>query len=105
MNMANLQRTTLDEYGELIKDNREVSELLNNFYINIVEQTTGMKPSQDSFSKTDSVDKQLDIIIKKYKAHSGIQKIKGIDPFLSYFSLSCTTEDMILWILLSLNIS
>ena len=59
----------LDENGELIKDNREVPEILNDFYINIVEQTTGMRPSQDSFSKTDSVDEQLDIIIEKYKAH------------------------------------
>ena len=37
----------LDENSELIKDNREVSELLNDFYINIVEQTTGMEPFQD----------------------------------------------------------
>ena len=53
----------LNENGELIKDNSEVSEILNDFFINIVEQTTGMKPSQDSFSKTDSVDEQLNIII------------------------------------------
>ena len=93
----------LDENGEIIKDNREVSEILNNFYVNIVEQTTGMKPSQGSFSKTDSVDEQLDIIIEKYKAHPSIQKIKDNNPFLSHFSLSCATEDMILRILLSLN--
>ena len=95
----------LDENGELIKENREVSETLNNFYVNIVEQTTGMKPSQDSFSKTDSVDEQLDIIIEKYKAHPSIQKIKENSPFLSHFSLSCATEDMILRILLSLNVT
>ena len=94
-----------DENGELIKDNRGVSEILNNFYVNIVEQTTGMKPSQDSFSKTDSVDEQLDIIIEKYKAHPSIQKIKENNPFLSHFSLSCATEDMILRILLSLNVT
>ena len=64
-----------------------------------------MKPSQDSFSKTDSVDEQLDIIIEKYKAHDSIQKIKGNNPFLSQFSLSCATEDKILWVLLSLNAS
>ena len=86
----------LDENGELIKDNREVSEILNNFYVNIVEQTTGMKPSQDSFSKADSVDEQLDTIIEKYKAHPIIQKIKDNNPFLSHFSLSCATEDTIL---------
>ena len=53
----------LDGNGELIKDNREFSEILNDFYINIVEQTMGMKPSQYSFSKTDSVNEQLDIIV------------------------------------------
>ena len=55
----------LDENGELIKDNREISEILNDFFVNIVEQITGMKPSQVSFSKTDSVDEQLAIIIEK----------------------------------------
>ena len=95
----------LDENGELVQDNREVSEILNYFYINIVEQTTGMKLSQGSFSKTDSIDEQLDIIIEKYKAHPSIQKIKDNNPFLSHFSLSCATEDMILRILLSLNIT
>ena len=94
----------LDENGELVKDNREISEILNDFFINIVEQTTGMKPSQDSFSKTNSVDEQLDIIIEKYKAHPSIQKIKDNNPFLSQFSLSSATEDMILRILLSLNV-
>ena len=64
----------------------------------------GMKPSQDSFLKTDSVDEQLNIIIEKYKAHPSIQKIKDNNPVLSHFSLSCTTEDMILRILLSLNV-
>ena len=64
-----------------------------------------MKPSQDSFLKTDSVDEQLDIIIEKYKVHPGIQKIKGNNSFLSHFSLSCATEGMILQILLSLNVT
>ena len=95
----------LDENSKLIKDNREMSEILNDFYINILQQTIRMKPSQDSFSKTDSIDEQLDIIIEKYKAHPSIQKIKDNNPFLSQFSLSCATEDMILQILLSLNVS
>ena len=63
-----------------------------------------MKPSQDLFSKTDSVDGQLDIIIEKYKAYPSVQKIKDNNPFFSMFSLSCATEDMILRILLSLNV-
>ena len=95
----------LDENGELIKVNRQISEILNDCYINIVEQTTGMKPSQDSFSKTDSIDEQLDIITEKHKAQPSIQKIKDNNPFLSHFSLSCATEDMILQILLSLNVT
>ena len=64
-----------------------------------------MKPSQDSFLKTDSVDEQLDIIIEKYKVHPSIQKIKDNNSFLSHFSLSCATEGMILQILLSLNVT
>ena len=64
-----------------------------------------MKPSQDSFSKTDSIDEKLDIIIEKYKAHPSIQKIKDNNPFLSHFSLSCATEDMMPRILLSLNVT
>ena len=64
-----------------------------------------MKPSQDSFSKTDLVDMQLDIIIDKYKAHPSIQKIKYNIPLLNQFSLSYATEDTILQILLSLNAS
>ena len=65
-----------------------------------------MKPSQDnSFSKTDSVDEQLDIIIEKYEAHPGIQKLKDNIPFLIQFSLSYSTGEMILQILLSLNTS
>ena len=84
----------LDENGELIKDNGEISEILNDFYIRIVEQTRGIKPSQDSFSKTDSVDEQLDIIIEKYKTHPSVQKNKDYNPFLSHFSLPCATEDI-----------
>ena len=64
-----------------------------------------MKPSQDSISKTDSVDEQLDIIIEKYIVHPSIQKIKDNNPFLSHFSLSCATEDMILRILLLLIVT
>ena len=64
-----------------------------------------MKPSQDSFSKTDLVDMQLDIIIEKHKAHPSIQKIKYNIPFLNQFSLSYATEDTILQILLSPNAS
>ena len=94
-----------DENGELIKDIRENSEILNDFYITITEQTMEMKPSQDSLSKTESVDKQLDIIIEIYKVHPSIQKIKDNIPFLSQFSLSYATENMILQILLSLNTS
>ena len=75
----------LDENGELIKDNREVSEILNNFYVNIIEQTTGMKPSQDSFSKTDSVDEQLDIIIENIKRILASRKLKITTHFLAIF--------------------
>ena len=34
----------LEENGDLVKDKEKVSEILNNFYINIVEKTTGKQP-------------------------------------------------------------
>ena len=45
----------------------------------------GVKPSQDSFSKTYLVEEQSHIIIEKYKAHPSIQKIKDNNPFRSSF--------------------
>ena len=95
----------LEENGDLIKDKENISDILNDFYINIVEKTTGKKPLILNSAFTVSADEEIDIINRKYDNHPSIRKIKdNVSPF-SQFSLSYATEDTILRILLSLDIS
>ena len=75
------------------------------FYINIVEKSTGEKPLILNSASTVSADEEIDIINRKYDNHPSIRKIKeNVSPF-SQFSLSYATEDTIPRILLSLDIS
>ena len=97
--------TILEENGDLIKDKENISDILNDFYINIVEKTTGKKPLILNSASTVSADKEIDIINRKYDNHPSIRKIKEIVSQYSQFSLSYATEDTILRILLSLDIS
>ena len=95
----------LDENGDLIKDKENISDILNDLYINIVEKTTGKKPLILNSAFTVSADEEIDIINRKYDNHPSIRKSKeNVSPF-SQFSLSYATEDTILRILLSLDIS
>ena len=91
----------LEENGDLMKDKENISDILNDFYINIVEKTTGKKPLILNSAFTVSADEEIDIINRKYDNHPSIRKIKeNVSPF-SQFSLSYATEDTILRILLS----
>ena len=95
----------LEDNGDLIKDNEDISDILNEFYINTVEQITGKKPPILNSASTVSADGEIDIIICKCDDHPSIRKIKqNVSPF-SQFSLNYATEDTILRILLSLDIS
>ena len=95
----------LEENGDLIKDKENISDILSDFYIDIVEKTTGKKPLILNSASTDSADEEIDIINCKYDNHQSIRKIKeNVSPF-SQFSLHYATEDTILRILLSLNTS
>ena len=79
----------------------------NDFYINTVEKTAGKKTLILNSASTVSADEEIDIINHKYDNHPSIRKIKDdVSPF-SQFSLvlSYGTEDTILRILLSLDIS
>ena len=77
--------------------------MLSDFYI--VEKTTGKKPLTLNSASTVSADEEIDIINRKYDTHPCIRKIKeNVSPF-SQFSLNYATEDTILRILLSFDIS
>ena len=94
----------LEENGDLIKDKENISEIFNDFYINIVQKTTGKKPLILNSTSTVSADEEIDIINRNYDNHPSIRKIKNVSPF-SQLSLNYATEDTILRILLSLDIS
>ena len=95
----------LEENGDLIKDKENISDILNDSYIKIVEQITGKKPLILNSASTVSADEEIDIINCKCDNHPSIRKIKeNVSPF-SQFSLNYATEDTILRILLSLDIS
>ena len=66
----------LEENGDLVKDKGKVSEILNNFYINIVEKTTGKQPLVLNSTSSQSVDDEIDHINGKYENHESIKKIK-----------------------------
>ena len=68
------QDIILEENGDLIKDKENISDILNDFYINIVEKTTGKKPLILNSASTVSADEEIDIINHKYDNHPSIKK-------------------------------
>ena len=78
--------TIKDENGNFIDDERELVEMFNNHYINIVEKTSG-KPPADSFKNyTNNRDILLEVI-KKYEHHPSIKTIKSINNSSDKFIL------------------
>ena len=78
--------TIKDENGNFIDDERELVEMFNNHYINIVEKTSG-KPPDDSFKNyTNNRDIVLEVI-KKYEHHPSIKTIKNNNNSSDKFKL------------------
>ena len=88
-----------------VKDKKELSEIFDNFYVNTVESTTGKKPMASNLPSNCSHDEESDQIIRQFNNHPSILKIKEKHPCTSVFSSSNATEDDILRILLSLDIT
>ena len=78
--------TIKDENGNFIDGERELVEMFNDHYINIVEKTSG-KPPADSFKNyTNNRDIVLEVI-KKYEHHPSIKTIKSINNSSDKFIL------------------
>ena len=79
----------LDEDNEHITDDDKISQLLNDQYINIVENSTGMPIDplvNYDLSNKDSIDGYIDKIIKIYENHPSIKMInehfiRSSEPF------------------------
>ena len=80
-----------------LDDKIQVAEELNEYFVNIVEKTTGKKPSKHSYSETGIVNEDIvDEIIDKYKNHESIKQIRSnYDANKLIFSFKpFTSEDM-----------
>ena len=64
----------LEEKGKIIKDPREISEIFNNYYINIVEKTTGNPPINVPLLNNGDL---VDNILNYYETHTSIVSIKN----------------------------
>ena len=65
---------TIEDKDRFIDDEKELVELFNNHYINIVEKTSG-KPPEYSFGNYENNSDIVNAIIKKYENHPSILKI------------------------------
>ena len=78
--------TMLQENGSLIKE--KVSEILNDFYVNIVEHSTGMSAQTYDYLNCCTMDQKIDKIIHNFQEHPSMLKIKELDTRIQK-SVSC----------------
>ena len=78
-----------------LDDKIKVAEELNEYFVNIVEKTTGKKPSNHSYSKTGRVEEDIiDKIIDKYENHENIKQIRSnYDASKLIFSFKPSTSE------------
>ena len=95
----------------MITDDKRLAKLFNEHYINITEQSSGLKPEK-TVCHIEDFDKKMVLhnIIRKYENHSSITKIKNSMPVKSHLSSNNTlasvrqvTSDKVNLILKSLN--
>ena len=97
----------LEENGKLISNEKEIVEIFNDHYINIVETTTGHTP----LSIGNPLDPQCDAatvkeIIVKFASHPCIMKIKDHFEAQNFsFSIPLATKDEVNKIIKSIDIS
>ena len=61
------------EKGEIIRDRKKVADLMNEYYINIIENTTGKKVEAFDYDEQKYI---IEEICNNYNAHESIVKIK-----------------------------
>ena len=72
------QGITLEVGDDQLDDKIKVAEELNEYFVNIVEITTGKKLSKHSYSETRMVNEDIiDEIIDKHKNHKSIKQIRS----------------------------
>ena len=67
---------TLIHNNSVITDDKELTSLFNDHYINVVEKTTGVKPFCISYGNFKNKNEFICDIISRYKNHPSIVKVK-----------------------------
>ena len=72
------QNIVLSENEIVVRDSTQVAEILNNYFINIVEINTGSKPHSLPCTETGLIDdRTIDEIIDRYSNHPSVTSIKS----------------------------
>ena len=73
--------------NQIVTDDYELTEILNNHYINIVEKTSGQKPCKIADTVETDDDRQLvGLILDKYKGHPSVHAIRERSDISNSFS-------------------
>ena len=86
----------LEENNIIIRDDKEIANIFNDFFVNIIERSTGKKV--DTSSKNESIEN----LILIYKDHPSIKSIKYLH-FDKILCMPLTKERHIKKIILPLN--
>ena len=97
------QKITLNENGEIIGNNKEISEVFNNFFLSIVAKLNIPKYEDLSVNGVNSED-PLENLVIKYKNHPSIRAIIDKSPNTS-FSLKTVLKKDVEKEILNLNLA
>ena len=96
---------TLENEGEIIKDKETLANLFNSYYINIVENTSGIKP--ETLGNPENVDEDqstVTSIIEKFQNHPSILDIQNKnDSIRDRFEIPKATIEQVNKIIKDLN--
>lgn len=95
----------LFEGGKFIENDKEITEILNEYYINIVKHTSGKPPENiaDTLGFTTNQDNIINSIIEHYNSHSSILTINEMCNKDSKFDFTYVNESEINYILKTLD--
>ena len=93
------------ENGNLITDEREIVEIFNEYYINIIKHTSGQDVIniEDTFERSSQSDDVIDKIVETYKKHPSINCIKTKISNIKSFKFQPTNESEVLETLKLIN--
>ena len=82
------------ENGKLISEDKQLVEIFNECYINIIKYSSGkLPPDITGNCPSDNVDNLIDIVLQKFETHPSIVKIKKLDIRLDCFTFKEISED------------